>query len=198
MRLKTMVAVMALVGCCMTAKAQGMPQVKMDSEPMPTLVEPRDALNIMLTGFEEELTGVARKMPAEKYSFAPSAGTFAPAQGATFDGVRTFAQELTHLISANYYFYGVISGEKPDVDMKAINAMTAKDDLLKALAASFVFAHRAIRTITAGNAFVAIKGVDGMNTRATVAAFGVAHGYDHYGQMVEYLRMNGLVPPGSK
>jgi uncharacterized damage-inducible protein DinB len=55
-----------------------------------------------------------------------------------------------------------------------------------------------VATITAANAFVTIKGVDGMQTRASIAAFGVAHGYDHYGQMVEYLRMNGLVPPGSK
>jgi uncharacterized damage-inducible protein DinB len=67
-----------------------------------------------------------------------------------------------------------------------------------ALEKSFVFAHKAIATITAENAFLAIKPVDGQNTRATLAAFGVAHGFDHYGQMVEYLRMNGMVPPGSK
>ena len=197
MRLKTMVAVMALAGCCVTVKAQ----MKMDSPMKPAVgaaVAPSKALDDMLNLFEGELTGVAKTMPAEKYGFAPSAATFATTQGAKFDGVRTFAQELTHLISANYYFYGVVSGEKPDVDMKAINALTAKDDLLKALAASFAFAHKAVATITPENAFVAIKGVDGMTTRATVAAFGVAHGYDHYGQMVEYLRMNGLVPPGSK
>jgi uncharacterized damage-inducible protein DinB len=60
-----------------------------------------------------------------------------------------------------------------------------------------VFAHKALATITPENAFVTIKGADGMQTRATVAAFGVAHGYDHYGQIVEYLRMNGIVPPAS-
>ena len=112
--------------------------------------------------------------------------------------MRTFAEEATHLADANYYFYGAISGIKPDVDMKALNAMTKKEDIVAALAASFAFAHKAVATITAENAFVAIKAVDGMDTRASLAALGVAHGYDHYGQMVEYLRMNGVLPPGSK
>ena len=60
-----------------------------------------------------------------------------------------------------------------------------------------VYAHKAIATITTENAFVAIKPVDGFSTRTTIAAFAAAHGNDHYGQMVEYLRMNGIVPPAS-
>lgn len=151
----------------------------------------------MLTAFETELMGVVKAMPADKYSFAPSAATFAPSQDAHFTGVRTFAQEATHLISANYYFYGVVSGIKPDVEMKALGAMTTKEQIVPAMQASFAFAHRAVATITPENAFLTIKGADGINTRATLASFGVAHGYDHYGQMVEYLRMNGIVPPAS-
>lgn len=161
-------------------------------------MDPAKAEDVMLSGFEDELMGVVKAMPADKYSFAPSAATFAPSQEAKFAGVRTFAQEATHLISANYYFYGTVSGTKPDVDMKAIGAMTTKEQIVPALAASFVFAHKAVATITPENAFLTIKGADGMNTRATLASFGVAHGFDHYGQMVEYLRMNGVVPPGSK
>jgi uncharacterized damage-inducible protein DinB len=118
--------------------------------------------------------------------------------GSKFDGVRTFAQQATHIISANYYFYGEVSGTKPDVDMKAIEALTKKEDIVSALAKSFAFAHKAVASVTLENAFVAIKAVDGMDTRASLAAFAVSHGYDHYGQMVEYLRMNGVVPPGSK
>ena len=82
--------------------------------------------------------------------------------------------------------------------MKAIGKMTSKDDCVKALADSFAFAHRAIATITTANAFEAIKGADGVHTRVAVAGFIAAHGFDHYGQMVEYLRMNGVLPPGSK
>ncbi len=102
------------------------------------------------------------------------------------------------MAEANYYFYSTLSGLKPDMDRKQIAMLTKKEDAVAALAASFAFAHRAIATITLENAFETIKGADGMHTRATLAAFGVAHGYDHYGQMVEYLRMNGIVPPGSK
>ena len=175
-------------------------QMTMDA-PAGTLGKPMDpakAEDIMLSNFESELTDVAKAMPAEKYSFAPSVAAFAPSQEAKFAGVRTFAQQLTHLIEANYYFYGQISGAKPEVDMKALGSMTTKDQIVPALAASFAFAHRAVATITPANAFLTIKGADGMNTRATLASFGVAHGFDHYGQLIEYLRMNGVVPPGSK
>jgi uncharacterized damage-inducible protein DinB len=142
--------------------------------------------------------GVVKAMPADKYSFAPSAGTFAAGSAEKFTGVRTFAQQVTHIAEANYYFYSSVSGLKPDVDTKKIETLTSKEDCVEILAKSFAFAHKAIATITPENAFVAIKPVDGMDTRASLAAFGVAHGYDHYGQLVEYLRMNGVLPPGSK
>ena len=161
-------------------------------------MEPSKALDVMLSAFEHECMGVLNAMPEEKYSFAPSSTTFAAEQGAKFDGVRTFAQEATHIMQANYYFYSTVGGLKPEVDAKALGAMTTKEEIVPAMQASFAFAHKAVATITAANAFSEIKGADGMNTRATLAAFGVAHGYDHYGQMVEYLRMNGTLPPGSK
>lgn len=158
-------------------------------------MEPAKAMDAMLSLFEEEFTGVARAMPADKYSFAPATAMVA---GSKFDGVRTFASEITHVMQANYYFYAEMSGLKPGVDMKAIGAMKSKDEIIAALAESFMFAHKAIATLTRANAFEVIKGADGMQTRASLAAFGVAHGYDHYGQMVEYLRLNGVLPPGSK
>ncbi|MGI4875868.1 MAG: DinB family protein [Janthinobacterium lividum] len=158
-------------------------------------VSPAKTYDEMLSGFESELTGVAKAMPADKYNFAPGSLNIS---GAKYDGVYTFAGEVKHLISANYYFYGVVGGIKPAADMKAIQAMTAKDDLVKALADSFAFAHKAVATLTPANAFDEIKPVDGITSRGALAAFGVAHGFDHYGQMVEYLRMNGIVPPGSK
>ena len=192
---------MIVVGALGIGSVTGHPQMKMDGPEKPAAgaaVSPAKALDDLLNMLEEPLTGVAKTMPADKYNFAPSGATFASGQGVKFDGVRTFAQEATHLIQANYFFFSSITGVKPDVDMKALGALTKKDDIVAALASSFAYAHKAIATITAANAFVAIDGVDGMHTRATVVAFGVAHGYDHYGQMVEYLRMNGLVPPGSK
>jgi uncharacterized damage-inducible protein DinB len=191
MRWKAMWTMVLLGGSSMVACAQmdGPPK----GAPVGSTVMIGKALEEPLTVFEYQCMGVAKTMPAEKYNFAP-----ASTGGAKFDGVRTFAQEATHLADANYYFYSVISGTKPDVDVKAIGELTKKEDIVAALAKSFAFAHKALATLTLENAFVAIKPVDGVDTRAGVAAFAVAHGYDHYGQMVEYLRMNGLVPPGSK
>jgi uncharacterized damage-inducible protein DinB len=163
-----------------------------------TQMSPAQAEDEVLNLFEHEFMGVAKAMPADKYSFSPAGAAFAPSQGAKYQGVRTFAQEVSHVTLANYYFAATILGEKPPIDMKSINALSSKDELLKAAADSFAYAHKAIATITPENAFVAIDGVDGLHTRAVIASFIPAHGFDHYGQMVEYLRMNGVIPPGSK
>jgi len=201
MRLKVMVLCAAMCLCGVAANAQMAPAKVAIAPGM--AVEPAKALDDLLSLYESEVVGVAKAMPADKYSFAPSAATFAAGSPAKFDTVRTFGQQVTHIAEANYYFYMSLSGLKPDVDMAALDKMTkdqnvSKDDALKVLMSSLAFAHKAIGTITPANAFTAIKPVDGQNTRASLAAFGVAHGYDHYGQMVEYLRMNGIVPPGSK
>ena len=163
-----------------------------------TQMSPVQAQDELLNLFEHEFMGVAQAMPADKYGFAPAASTFTTSQGAKYDGVRTFAQEISHVTLANYYFASKILGQKMPVDPKSIQSLTTKEDLLKAAADSFAYAHKALATITPENAYVAIDGVDGLHTRSVVASFISAHGFDHYGQMVEYLRMNGIVPPGSK
>ncbi len=196
MKVKFSLGVLALGMCCVT----GVRAQTSDPANRPetgVMISPAKAMDEMLTMFEHEVTGAAKAMPAEKYSFAPSAAAFTD-KSAKFDGVRTFASEVTHIVSANFYFAMTVSGTKPDVDMKALGKMTSKEDCLKALADSFAFVHKAVATITPANAFESIQGADGLHTRVEVAAFVAAHGFDHYGQMVEYLRMNGVLPPGSK
>ena len=128
-------------------------------------------------------------MPADKYNFAPTQGDY--------QGVRTFADQVKHLTEANYGFF--LSWNVPGVIKRdEIEKLTSKDDLVKALKDSYVYAHKAVDTLTPANylepsGFGPIK-----TTRAGVAAFSVAHSMDHYGQMVEYLRMNGIVPPASR
>jgi uncharacterized damage-inducible protein DinB len=192
MRCKVMMAAV-MIGCFAMGHAQmsGPPK----GAPVGSTVAIAKAMDEPLVLIEYEMMGVVKAMPADKYSFAPSSAAM---PGTKFDGVRTFVQEVTHVAEANYYFYSSLSGLTPDVDMKKIETITTKDEAVAMLAKSFAFAHKAIATITPENAFVAIKAVDGMDTRVSLAAFGVAHGYDHYGQMVEYLRMTGMVPPGSK
>ena len=159
-----------------------------------TLIEPTKTFDAMLTGFEREFTGAAKAMPAESYSFAPTSATFGASQKTDYKGVKTFAQEVTHVTQANYYYGKAFSSLKVDADLKKVDALTNKDEILAALAASFVYLHQAMATLTAKNAF---ESINESETRATLAGGVVAHGFDHYGQMVEYLRMNGIVPPAS-
>ena len=160
---------------------------------------PADAVNAQLSLIEGEMMGAVKAMPADKYSFAPSASVFVSSQKTVYpSGIRTFAQQATHVAQANYFFFSGVSGMKPDADVGAIAKLTNKDEIVAALAASFAFGHKAISTLTAANAFEVLKSNEpGLQTRATLSTFAVAHGFDHYGQMVEYLRMNGIVPPAS-
>jgi uncharacterized damage-inducible protein DinB len=194
MRVRMMVGCLALGLCSLTARSQ---RVATSWPAAGTIAEPSKAIDSQLKGLEDEMMGVVKAMPADKFGFAPSAAIFVPSQTTQFATVRTFAQQATHVAAANYSFYASVSGLKPDVDMSTIANLTAKDDVVRVLASSFAFAHKAIATITAANAFEVVKSNEGFETRATLAQFGVSHGFDHYGQMAEYLRMNGIVPPAS-
>ena len=200
--MKQMVVALALAACCVT----GM-QAQMGAAPKaaPTMVEPSKSFDTMLTGFEKQFMGVAKAMPAEKYNFAPTAAIFAESQKTDYlspdnKGVRTFAENVKHVAQANYFFAGLVGGLKPDVDVKAIGDLKDKDQIVAAVQGSFDFAHKAMATLTTQNAFESVSfkpfGADG--TRAQMAGFLVAHGFDHFGHLSEYLRMNGLIPPSSQ
>ena len=163
-----------------------------------TIASPARAVDAELSIIEGEMMGAVKAMPADKFGFAPSAAIFVPSQKTEFATVRTFVQQVTHVADANYFFYQTVSGLKPDADLAALGKIAKKEDAVKALAASFAYAHKAIATLTAANAFEVLKTDEpGLQTRATFAQFAVSHANDHYGQMVEYLRMNGIVPPAS-
>jgi len=164
-----------------------------------TVVAPDVSMDAAVTSLQTLWTGAAAAMPADKYGFAPSAAIFVPAQAVKYDGVRTFAQIVAHTIQANYRYFGFVGGIKPDVDVAAIGKLTSKDEILKALDATFAFAHKAVANVTVANAFDAVPGRPGSNaTRVTAFAGAIAHAEDEYGQAVEYLRMNAIVPPASE
>lgn len=155
-----------------------------------TPIAPGDSLNTMMGQFSTEFIGAADAMPADKYDFAPSTGEF--------KGVRTFGEQVRHVAQANYFFFKGwgIAGE---IDPKTLDSLKTKDDLMKALRDSFKYANDAINSITTQNAFTALKAPEKYKTtRASMAALAMAHAMDHYGQMVVYLRMNGIVPPASR
>ena len=165
-----------------------------------TMIDPGKSMDGLLKIYEEQIMGAVNAMPADKYSFAPSAAIFKEDQKVDFlspdnKGVNTFGQTVGHVAQANYFFFGISWGAKPDADVKAMGSMTSKEDTVKALAGSFAYAHKQLATLTAANAFASVKDD---STRTSMAAFGIAHMCDHYGQLVEYLRMNGIVPPASQ
>jgi hypothetical protein len=195
MSLKRTAAALTLALCTLAGHAQMGGAAAAPPAPG-TMVDPVKSLSVAVTNLQTLITGAAKAMPADKYSFAPSAAIFVPTQAVKYDGVRTYAQIMTHTIQANYRYFGFIGGIKPDVDLKAIGDLTAKDDILKALDATFAFALKAVANVTAANAFEAIPGRPG-SSRFTVFAGAIAHAEDEYGQAVEYLRMNAIIPPAS-
>jgi len=153
------------------------------------------ALNGGVSNVESEFVSAADAMPEDKYSFAPSNGEF--------KGVRTFAQQVKHVAAVNYMLGAGILGEKPPVELGGENgpdAMASKADIMKFLKDSFAYAHKAVATVSEKNLVDPIKSPfgEGMSTRLGLSGSVAAHCFDHYGQMVEYLRMNGIIPPASR
>lgn len=197
---KQIVAALALAVCCMTCAVA---QTDGTQKSPAAVIEPSKSFNALLSLYEKQFMDAAKAMPAEKYNFAPSAAIFVESQKTDFlspnnKGVRTFAEQVKHVAQANYFFANLLSGLKPDADVKAIGDLKDKEQILAALQGSFDFARKANATLTPQNAFESVKFDTLENiTRAGVAGFLVAHGFDHYGQMEVYLRMNGIVPPAS-
>lgn len=160
-------------------------QAKPEMPPVGSKISPAQTFTKLLSTFETEIVGVAEAMPEDKYNFAPTQGEF--------KGVRTFAQQVKHVAESNYYFWGAFGGSSAEGGA-SIDKLTTKADIVKALKDSFVIAHKAVDGMTTENAFEMTK----TGTRAGMTALGLAHTMDHYGQMVEYLRMNGIVPPASR
>jgi uncharacterized damage-inducible protein DinB len=152
-----------------------------------TAVSPAQTYGKLLSGMEDEFVSAAEAMPEDKYNFAP------PASLGEFKDVRTFAEQVKHVAEANGYFFH--DPTKPLVDNRAdIDKLKTKAEIVQALKDSFAQAHAYVDSITPENAFV----MTANGTRAGMASFGIAHFMDHYGQLVVYLRMNGIVPPASR
>jgi uncharacterized damage-inducible protein DinB len=186
-----MAAVMLLGGMMVhtAAPAQTAMKAKAAAAESAGAKAPSEVYGQLLKQLSEEVVSAAEAMPAEKYDFAPTAGKF--------DGVRTFGSQVQHLAEANYFFFSGfgLSGAPDDAKLKALKG---KDELVQALKDSFAFAQKGIDTMTPQNAFITVGSGKMQLTRAGWATICLSHSMDHYGQMVEYLRMNGIVPPASQ
>jgi hypothetical protein len=147
---------------------------------------------------EQRVLGIAQVMPAEKFSFAPTAGAF--------KGVRTFAEQLKHIAADNYLLGAGILGEEPPVDVgsgeSGSREVHTKDEVIAYVKNSFAYMRRAALAIDDGNTPIPTPDIShwppGTATRLGLAIEDCVHTWDHYGQLVEYLRMNNIIPPGSK
>lgn len=147
---------------------------------------------------EKEVVEAAEAMPEDKYNFSPESLAIS---GSDYKGVRTFADQVKHIAASNYLIWSPITGEKaPDTvnEGKGPESMKAKAEIVSFLKESFAFGHKAVATLTAANLVEPIAFGKNKTTRLFLATFAPAHAFDHYGQMAEYLRMNGVVPPASR
>jgi hypothetical protein len=191
MRFPVRLTVVSLSACCLLAATSSLAHAQMAAKPaVGTQVPPAQVYDKLLSGMEKEFVDAAEAMPEEKYNFAP------PATAGEFKGVRSFGAQVKHVAEANYYFFGgdSMTEAQGKANDEAIEKLTSKADIVKALKDSFGVAHKYIATITKDNAFE----MTAHGTRGGMAAMGIAHFMDHYGQMVEYLRMNGMIPPASR
>ena len=153
------------------------------------------ALDFWITNTERLVVSAADAMPEEKYSFAPTAGVFT--------GVRNFAQQIKHLAANNYRMAAYILNQAPTPDQEAETGpetVQSKAQIMEYVKGSFAALHRAVASINEGNMLEPMTAFPSpaQKTRLQLAVDVVAHSSDHYGQMVEYLRMNGIVPPASR
>jgi hypothetical protein len=159
---------------------------------------PRTVSEIMdkaLNPTEGEFVPAADAMPEDKYSFAPTNGEF--------KGVRTFAQQIKHVAAVNYLVAAAVLEEKPPIEIGSENgpdSITSKADIMKFVKDSFAYSHKALKSINERNQTDLVKSPfgEGKSSRMGIATILLWHPFDHYGQMVEYLRMNGIVPPASR
>lgn len=185
-------AILALtwLAACVAAPAQ---QGKVLASP--TIAAVMDA---QLDLLESQFVPAAEAMPEEKYSFAPTNGEFA--------SVRTFALEIKHVATANFVLYSAILDQPPPPGVNFVGVVNGPDNLqtkekiVAYLKDSFALGHKAMASLTADNLVTRLDHppINWMNTRLALATFSMTHAWDHYGQVAEYLRLNGIVPPASQ
>jgi uncharacterized damage-inducible protein DinB len=146
---------------------------------------------------EKEIISTVDAMPADKFGFAPTDGEF--------KGVHTFGQMVKHFSATNHILAAAALGEEPPAeagDELGPESVRTKAEILAYLKGSFVHLDKAVEAIGQTNIPVNASPISplkrGEVTRLALITEALLHAYDHYGQMVEYLRMNGVVPPASR
>jgi len=139
----------------------------------------------LYTMVKNNLVKAAQKMPEANYAFQPT------------PDVRTFGQLVGHVADAQYLFCSAATGEKnpsPGVE----KGKTTKADLVQALQDAFTYCDKVYDGMTDAHAVDTVKFFGREQAKLTVLSFNNAHNDEHYGNMVTYMRLKGLVPPSSE
>lgn len=196
MRLLRTAAWLCLLGAALTysancqdnKKSAGKQAVAAEEEQIPKTVA--ESVAGPLRFVEGSFVGVAEAMPEEKYGFIPTNGKF--------DGVRTFGEQIKHVACAQFAFFNEFEGKKPpdDCEKGGVAPARTKAELIRYLRDSFDYGNRVLATLNVKNALDRVEGrYAGPNTKLGISVVALWHITDHYGQLVEYLRMNSIVPP---
>ena len=154
------------------------------------------AVDREISGVEKQVLDAAEAMPEDKFNFSPESLSI---PGDDYKGVRTFAVQVKHIAASNYFLWSGLTGDKLPASLKDGNGpedVKSKAEILMFLRDSFALGHKAAAMLTMENMLQVPE--HSKSTRLHLATFAVAHAFNHYGQMVEYLRMNGIVPPASR
>ena len=140
---------------------------------------------------KRNLIASAEKMPEQNYGFKPT------------PEVRSFGELIGHVIDANYGFCSRVKGEASPAADKSFEKVTAKADLVKGIKEAVAYCDPVYDALTDANVVEMIKVPGPNNTQREIAranqlTFNLAHNNEHYGNIVTYLRLKGLVPPSSE
>jgi uncharacterized damage-inducible protein DinB len=193
--LNTLFVVLCLAPIGVFAQNASAPKSQPQQAPTFSAVVERQISNL-----EKEFVDAAEAMPEDKFNFTPDSLGL---KGSEYKGVKTFAEEVRHVAATNFELWCAVTGEKPPMDLGGDNgpeSLKSKVEIIKFLKDSFALGHRAAKSLTAENVLGTVQSPFGTQQvpRIHLATFAVSHAFDHYGQMVEYLRMNGIVPPASR
>ena len=134
---------------------------------------------------KQDILRSAEKMPEDKYAFQP------------VDTVRSYGQLLAHVADGQYEFCGGAAGKHDDKGVE--QSAKTKADIIAALKTAFAYCDAIYDGMTDAKATELIPGFGGAKiTRLSLLDFNVAHTMEHYGNLVTYMRIQGMVPPSSE
>jgi hypothetical protein len=183
------------VGAVSQAPSSSAPPAQQSPQPAPTV---SSVVDRAISQIEKQFVDLADAMPEDKFNFTPESLNI---KGSEYKGVRSFAFEVKHVATANYFFWSSATGDKLPEGIAGPNGpenLKTKAEIMKFLKDSFAVGHKAAAALTTENIVELLPFRNNKAPRLQLVMSPVPHAFDHYGQLVEYLRMNGIVPPASR